>query len=295
MPPECSKRSPGEIEEERKKNLTYFANYIQRQLGIIYQEHNYFQLENRLNEIVKLLGKNDLNDLYQCAQGGIEGQFKQLLLDLSTNNETSFFRDEKAFRAIEATFLSDVLKGAFGSFGPLRIWSAASSTGQEAVSMAILLEEFFEREKKKVLWTIEGTDISDRVLSRAREGSYTSLEVQRGLPAKLLIKYFNKENDPAREGHWVARDEVRRKMKFQALNLKESFTWAEPFHLILCRNVLIYQNVESKKEILGRMVKCLLPGGYLILGSGESLLGLSQEFDQQIVDGAVVYRRKNIL
>lgn len=267
--------------------LKAFAQYIESELGIIYAEHNYFQLQNRLEEIAKLIGAGSIEQLHSQLKSGISGQFKQLLLDVATNNETSFFRDSKIFRAIEAFVLensSDLVKPG----EKLRIWSAASSTGQEAVSVSILVNEFNKKKNVNIQFSILGTDISERVLARAKEATYSQLEVQRGLPASYLIKYFKKNE----QDRWTATPEVVKHLEFKKQNLKETFPFKEQFHLILCRNVLIYQSVEGKIEILKRITSMLATGGVLVLGSGESLIGLSNEYEQQNIEGAIVYRKK---
>jgi chemotaxis protein methyltransferase CheR len=267
--------------------LKFFAKYIESELGIVYAEHNYFQLENRLEEIAKLVGVPCIQSLYEQAKSGISGQFKQMLLDVATNNETSFFRDPKVFKAIENTILKSV--SSFLSPGEkLRIWSAASSTGQEALSLTMMIKEFNLREKQNIGFSILASDISERVLARAKGGSYTQLEVQRGMPAPYLIKYFKKDD----EDKWTASSELLAHIDFKKINLKGDFGIREQFHFVLCRNILIYQNVEGKIDIINRIAKVLAPGGYLVLGAGESLLGLSTDFEQCLVEGSILYRKK---
>jgi chemotaxis protein methyltransferase CheR len=267
--------------------LKFFAKYIESELGIVYAEHNYFQLESRLEEIAKLVGVPCIQSLYEQAKNGISGQFKQMLLDVATNNETSFFRDPKVFRAIEST----ILKSAPSFLSPgekLRIWSAASSTGQEALSLSMMIKEFNQKEKQNIGFSILASDISERVLARAKSGSYTQLEVQRGMPAPYLIKYFKKDD----QDKWTAFSALLAQIEFKKINLKADFGIRDQFHLVLCRNILIYQNVEGKIDILNRVAKMIAPGGYLVLGAGESLLGLSTDFEQCIVDGSILYRKK---
>lgn len=270
--------------------LQFFAHYIETQLGIVYAEHNYFQLENRLEEIAKLLGVPNVEKLFEQAQVGIHGAFRQLLLDVATNNETSFFRDPRVFTAIENCVIPDFLQKARPD-ETFRIWSAAASTGQEALSLAMLIEEHQTKKFQKFKYSILSTDISERVLARANCGEYSQLEVQRGLPAPMLIKYFTKGD----QDRWTASPDLRNKIRFQKQNLKESFPFSAPYNLILCRNVLIYQSIESKIEILKRITETLVPGGFLILGSGESLMGLTTDYEQTGVDGAVIYRRRENL
>ena len=211
---------------------------------------------------------------------------KELLLDLATNNETSFFRDQKIFKAIGKVVLNAVSGNALNT-RRLDIWSAASSTGQEAISLSILINEYNLSAKDKVDYSILATDISERVLSRAKDATYTQLEVQRGLSEALLAKYFQRIED-----RFQAKSEIRRHIEFKKLNLKEAFPFSQKFHLVLCRNVLIYQNVERKKDILNRIAATLVPRGFLVLGSGESLLGVSSDFESENVDGAIIYRKK---
>lgn len=267
-----------------KEILEFFAKYIERELGIIYSDHNYFQLQNRLEEIARLQGLESLEKLYEQAKVGIQGSFKQMLLDIATNNETSFFRDIAVFRAIEKV----VIPYLETTQETVKIWSAASSTGQEALSISMLLLEKAKSAQLQLTFKITGTDISERALERARSSTYSQLEVQRGLPAALMIKYFKKDE----QDRWKATEDLTKHISFKSFNLKDPFFFAEKFHLVLCRNVLIYQSVEGKKEILKKVAESMHPGAYLIMGSGESLLGISEDFDAVPVDGAFIYRRK---
>jgi len=261
--------------------LKFFASYIEVELGIVYAEHNYFQLQNRLEEISRLIGVPDLSTLHAVATKGIAGDFRNLLLDTATNNETSFFRDAKVFRALESFFRGQKTGGS-----PMRIWSAASSTGQEALTLAMTIRELGADGPQG--FSITGTDISERALKKARAATYSQLEIQRGLPSKLLVKYFTK----SAADEWTASALLTANTTFQSMNLKAPFPFREPFDLVLCRNVLIYQKVESKREILARIEKTIKPGGMLVLGSGESLIGLSDGFELESLEGAVVYRKK---
>ena len=267
--------------------LSYFAKMIEKELGIIYAEHNYFQLQNRLEGIAKLMGVPSIQELYDSAQKGIAPAFKQLLLDVATNNETSFFRDPRIYKTMENVFLPAFLENN-SSQKKLKIWSAASSTGQEALSVAMMIKEWNLKNGKNLDFSIIGTDISQRVLAQAKSAKYSQLEVQRGLPTPLLIKYFTKDL----EDKWTAKPDLIRHTSFRTLNLKEHFNFAEPFDLVLCRNVLIYQNVEGKKDILNRIKTQMDMNAFLVLGSGESLLGLSEDFEQKQNEGAVIYKKK---
>jgi chemotaxis protein methyltransferase CheR len=270
--------------------LLFFAKYIELELGIVYAEHNYFQLQNRLEDIAKILLVDSVERLYANAKEEIAGQFKQLLLDLATNNETSFFRDQKVFQAIEDLFLPLFVQESPKN-SQLRVWSAASSSGQEALSVSMVLKEWNLKNSQNIQFSVLGTDISERILKRAKAAQYTQLEVQRGLPQNLLNKYFIKNS----EERWEASSELMSHIQFRKQNLLEPFLFTEKFHLIFCRNVLIYQNIDSKKEILKRLTEMLHPGGFLVLGSGESLMGLSNDYEQSTSNGAVIYRKKEMV
>ena len=176
--------------------LIYFAKLIENEIGIIYENSNFFQLKNRLEQIAKALGFATVQDLYQSARVTQTTQMKQLLLDVATNNETSFFRDPKLFDALSATLLPRLLSQKSldkstdnSAINTLRIWSGACSSGQEAYSLAILLCELNALATTHV--EIVCTDISSRTLERAKEGRYSALEVARGLSPQLLKKYFS--------------------------------------------------------------------------------------------------------
>lgn len=271
------------------KTIQFFAKYIERELGIIYSDFNQFQLQNRLEEITKILGLADGEALYQLAQLPLAPTVRQLLLDTATNNETSFFRDPRLFRAVENLIVPPLLQKAQG--GPsARVWCAACSTGQEPYSLAMMIHGQAEKLKLNPNLEIVATDISQRVLERARRGRYSQLEVQRGLPSPLLVKHFQKEADD----FWTINSSLRQIMKFDSLNLLTPFDSLGKFDLIFCRNVLIYQSVPSKVEIIRRLRAALRPGGYLVLGAGESLIGLSEEFQGVKQDEAIVYQAKEV-
>lgn len=264
--------------------MKFFSSLIEKELGIVYGEHNWFQLEARLQEISKVTGVSGVDELHRAAQEGIKGDLKKLILDCATNNETSFFRDARVFDAIEKIILPQI----FALVRPdetLRIWSAASSYGQEPYSLAILLSEMAQRVAVPK-FEILATDVCGRVLERATRGVFTQMETERGLPPELLAKYF-KKTAPA---EWSANSSLRACIRFQRQNLKEPLNLGTRFHFVLCRNVLIYQRSESKTEIVNRIRDTLVPGGLLVLGAGESLIGLSEGYDSLQADGVVLYR-----
>lgn len=272
------------------KILKFFADKIYDELGIVYKEENYYQLETRLNNIAHQLNFADVDVFYKNALNGLTGHALQLLLDVSTNNETTFFRDIKVFNAIEAKVKEMSSKP---NRAPISIWSAACSSGQEPYSLAMMLSQDVESLPGQS-FRILATDISESVLKRAKDGIYNQIEVQRGLPALKLAKYFEEANtDMNRDPKWRLKSSIKMYVTFRKQNLKHEFVGIDSFDFVLCRNVLIYQNMENKKEIISRLANHVKDGGYLILGGAESLVGLSDAFEMEHVEGAVIYRKKH--
>lgn len=263
--------------------LAFFAKLIERELGIIYSDFNAYQLENRLNEVVQILGLKSVADLETAARDAMTPAIRQLLMDTATNNETSFFRDPRVFQAVKNLILPRLAE----TQNEIRVWSAACSFGQEPYSLSLLAEEFTAKSPSKSV-EILATDISNRALQRAKNARYTQLEVQRGLPTQLLIKYFTKDD----ENFWSLQPSVRQRVTFQTQNLLDPFTQLGSFDLILCRNVLIYQNVEKKAEIIHRLYDRLSPNGVLVLGAGESMIGLSEAFEAVRSEETIVYTKR---
>ncbi|MCB9073589.1 MAG: protein-glutamate O-methyltransferase CheR [Bdellovibrionaceae bacterium] len=261
--------------------FNYFSKFIEKELGIVYSDFNQFQLQARLEEVAKSLSLPSIEAVYEEVRRGMLESRKQVLLDIATNNETSFFRDKSVFDAIQAILLSDL-----GKNHKVKIWSAASSYGQEAYSVSMILSEL-TAQGHAVNGQILATDIAERVLARAKTGRFTQLEVQRGLSAPFMLKYFSTDG----EGWWKINATEKQRVSFAKQNLRQSFVSLGTFDIILCRNVLIYQSVEGKKDVVDRMAQILNPGGYLILGSGESLLGLSQNFESKKVNNVIVYQK----
>lgn len=267
--------------------IKYFADYIESQLGIVYVPENYYQLEIRLKNIADFLNLPDAKAVYlKATSEGIDGAFKQFLLDTSTNNETSFFRDLKMFQTVEQVLLPK-LQILFPKSFNYRIWCCAASFGQEPYSLAMLVHEFLEKNPLHPPIEIMATDIADHALKRCEQGMYSQLEVQRGLSSSRLVKYFTKNESD----QWILKSEIKNRVKFQKQNLVEPFIGMGMFHLIFCRYVLIYQDNERRKQIIKRLERCLQPSGHLILGASESALGVSETL-KHIAEGNVVFYQR---
>ncbi len=272
--------------------IAFFADYIKNNTGIVYNDVTFFQLENRLNVIVQQLGLGSIEKFYDSVKvAGIRGFAADLLLDLATNNETSFFRDPRVFTSIADHIIPEIL--ARKKSGEMfRIWCAASSTGQEPYSIAMIFDEI----KKKgvpIYYEIIASDFSERVLNRCREGKYTQLEAQRGLAATRLVNYFEQVEDKGDGLIWQINAELRNHITWRKINLVEPFpVGLGNFDIIFCRNVLIYQSVENKKKIINQMKANMVPDGYFVFGGTESMVGLSEDFSQETKGGAIFYKIK---
>ena len=263
----------------------YFADKIYEKSGIHYPETNYYQLDSRLNALTKYLDANSLEEMFQKFKAHPSQELLNYLIDLATNNETSFFRDRSPFHAI-VEMAKEAKKTTTSSLQPFRVWSAASSNGQESYSILLSLKEkapeVFSGGGMKLL----ATDIKQECLNRTSEGFYNHLEVQRGLPAALMIKYFKKMEDE----RWQAKPELRDLIKTEKLNLFADSYNVDKMDVIFCRNVLIYQTMENKIEIVKKLERCLKPGGYLILGSSENLMGISENFERERIQDCTCYK-----
>ncbi len=270
--------------------LKYFSTLIEKETGIRYYDTNMHQLNSRLHDLAKFLDYNDLELLWEdVKKNGLNAAAKSMILDMATNNETSFFRDPGLFDFFKSHFIPK----AMANTNKIRIWCAATSTGQEPYTIAMIMAQLKLSGINKS-YEIFCTDISERVLKQASEGLYSQIEIQRGLPAPLMLKYFEQVSvESSSLPFFRVKPELSASMIFKRLNLLDSFSNIGTFDIIFCRNVLIYQSVENKKQVISRFSKILAPGGYLILGGAESLLGLSSEYDMELHDKTCVYKLKN--
>jgi chemotaxis protein methyltransferase CheR len=198
---------------------------------------------------------------------------QQKVVEAMTTNETSFFRDVQPFEMLKQMVVPELMKRR-ATERRLNVWCAASSTGQEPYSLAMMLRESFPSLGG---WKvrISASDLSTEVLEKARRGRYSQLEVNRGLPAHLLVKYFQRQGV-----EWQIKDDIRNVIDYRQLNLIEPWPALPPMDVILIRNVLIYFDVETKRQILGKARRLLRPDGYLFLGGAETTLKLDDSFER---------------
>ena len=270
----------------RPEVYKFFADYVFGHTGISYKEQDYYRLDGRFNTLIKKFELKDVEELYRLYVQKITPEMHQVLIDLCTNNETYFMRDLKPFKGFAKEGM-EYLKEEFPTSFSYQIWSAACSTGQEPLSL-LMATEAFGQEGDAAKLRVEASDISANALDKAKKGLYTGLEVQRGLPANLLIKYFSQVED-----NWQIDPKLLTRVHFKSFNLLNDPFPKNHYHVIFCRNVLIYQDIENKKKILDKLCQALKIGGLLFMGAGESLIGVDLPMEQKQLGKAFCYRRKS--
>jgi chemotaxis protein methyltransferase CheR len=261
--------------------------YIRRMLfdqsGIALGPDKHYLVQLRLGPLAKTAGYATVNEYASVLQRSSKTPQHTAVIEAMTTNETSFFRDVSPFDALRTTLLPDFIKRR-GEQGRIRIWCGASSTGQEPYSIAMIIRDHFPQLMKGRI-EIVASDLANTVLTLARAGRYSQLEVNRGLPAPLLVKYFKQEGI-----EWVLSPDIKRMVDFRQLNLIDPWPSMQPFDFVFLRNVMIYFNVDAKREILRKMRGVLKPDGCLFLGTAETTMGVDETFQRRAVGRAVCYQ-----
>lgn len=252
--------------------------------AIVLDDGKAYLVEHRLEPVLKRHGLAGIGDLVGRLRERADSELHQDVIEAFTTNETSFFRDDRVYNALKETVLPQLVESR-RTQRSLHIWSAACSTGQEPYSLAMLLMDLYpELDTWDVV--IEATDINQEVLRRAETGLYSDLEIKRGVDPSML-RFFHKESD----GYRIS-EKARRMVKFNALNLARPWNLSRRFDLVMLRNVLIYFDVATKRDILQRARQLMSPDGYLFLGAAETTVNVDDEFVSQRVGAAVTYRLK---
>jgi len=252
------------------------AKILKDRSGLVLGSDKAYLLESRLNPVARKYDLAGIDDLVAMIRtGGNE----KLLVDITeamTTNESFFFRDQKPFDQFRDLVLPYMLDHR-SEAKTLRIWCAACSSGQEPYSLAMLLKE---QAAGLAGWSIEilATDLSLEVLGKAQEGVYSQFEVQRGLPVRLLMKYFKQDGE-----RWQISDEIRSMVSFKPHNLLQQPQGLRQVDVVFCRNVLIYFEPETKTRTLESVSEVMVEDGFLFLGGAETVLGVSERF--QLIPG----------
>lgn len=247
-----------------------------------------YLVTSRISKIMKQHQVPDLQDLIRRMQRTPLSGLKEEVIDAMTTNETLWFRDTHPFNILSNKLFPELMEGGFGN---IRIWSAASSSGQEPYSISMCVEEFKLANRGMLKRQVEiiGTDLSKTMLEQCRKAEYDSLALGRGLSPQRKQQFFDQRDD---KGVWAVKPAIKQRVRFQPLNLLDSYNMLGKFEIVFCRNVLIYFSSEVKTDILRRIHACLKPGGYLFLGASEGLNNLQDKYDMVQCSPGIVYRAK---
>ncbi len=220
-------------------------------------------------------------------KSGANRKLREQVIDSMTTNETFWFRDNYPYDHLKSKLFPELMSGNNKMFGPVRIWSAACSSGQEPYSISMMVEEY----KRQALnlprqVQIVATDLSSTVLDQAKKGEYDKLSVLRGLSSERLDRYF----DTPSENVWRVKNLVKERIDFRSLNLMDSYASLGKFDIVFCRNVLIYFNADLKRQILQKIHASLKPQGILYLGSSEGLAGAADLFEMVRCEPGILYK-----
>ncbi len=267
------------------QEFEYLRQFLAHHSAIMLDEGKSYLAESRLTPLAYREGMDSVQELLAHIRQTSFYDLHRKVLDAMMNNETWFFRDHLPFEALRQVIIPE-LTADRAALRRLNIWSAASSSGQEAYSIAMMIQEEFGGLPG---WTISilGTDLSSAILERARSGRYSQLEINRGLPAKYLAKYFTHDGPD-----WTLSPSIRSMVEFRELNLAEPWCTLPRFDAVFFRNVLIYFDVAKKREMFSRLFSAMKPDGYLLLGATETTYGLSDCFARISWDKTAYFRPK---
>jgi len=264
--------------------------YIYQLTGIYFQDTKKYLLEGRLGKRLQILGIRDFAEYLQMLRyGTARSEEMHSFYDAITINETFFFRNEPQFEAFEKTLVPEIVTGKkTNGRSKLRVWSAASSSGEEAYTLSMIYTEKLRLKYPFLDFEVVGTDISPSVLETARKGIYREYSV-RNMPKLYMDKYFE-----SGEGRYAVREDVRRLARFEHMNLFDQRAMRQMmgFDVIFCANVLIYFDTKSKIQVVSNLYDSLNKGGYLFIGYAESLHGISSAFKLVNFPKTVAYRKE---
>jgi len=268
--------------------FSLMKGYIEKHCGIHLDPGKEYLVETRLSDLVLEQGCRNFFEFYQKASADPMGKLRDRIVDAMTTNETYFFRDDNLWNWLREEAIPEVLRRA--ATGPVRIWSAAASTGQEGYSLAMLIDEMArEKGTPSLAERVEifGTDISSAALFLAISGRYDQLAIKRGLSDARRTRYFRQDGNV-----WVFDENLKKRVKFQRFNLMNSFASLGTFDLVLCRYVAIYFAEDFKRDLFHRLATAMKPGSPLVLGATETLRGLCDDFEISMRKNATIFVRK---
>ena len=265
-----------------------FRIFLEKACGIVLGANKQYLVSSRLNKLMEQNSIKTLGDLVQRMRSMPRSGLREQVVDAMTTNETLWFRDTYPFEVLKTRVYPELLKA--NPSARLRIWSAASSSGQEPYSLSMATDEFERTNLGQLKGGVQivATDLSSAMLLACKSGEYDSLAIGRGLSQERLQRYF----DPKGAGRFAVKPAIRTRVEFRPLNLLDSYASLGKFDIVFCRNVLIYFSAEVKKDILLRIHATLKPGGYLFLGASEALNGLPDHYQMVQCSPGIIYKVK---
>ncbi len=267
------------------RDFNYVRKLVRDRSALVLEQGKEYLVESRLDALALQEGFPSIQRLIESLSSDSSCDLQRKVVEAMVTNETSFFRNIQSFELLRTVVIPELLVRRAPARS-LNLWCAASSGGQEPYSVAMLIREHFP---SLAAWTVHfiASDISRPVLERARAGLFSQLEVNRGLPAALLVKYFQKRGDD-----WQIHESIRRMVKFQEVNLVMPWPSLPSMDIIFMRNVLIYFDLETRTSVLGHVHRLLRPDGYLFLGGSETTMGLDEGFETLSQGRAVCFGLK---
>ena len=249
----------------------FLRGFLKDRSGLVLSNDKQYLIESRLMPVARSEGLDTISALVAKLRTPAGRAAGEAVVEAMTTNESFFFRDKTPFEHFSNVMLPDLLESRKAQ-RKIRIWCAAASTGQEPYSLAMILKDMGLK-VSSIRFEILGTDISREVLDRAKEGSYSQFEVQRGLPIQMLLNHFTQKDET-----WEISPAIRQMVQYRPLNLLDSYTALGQFDIVFIRNVLIYFDQSAKVDILERVAKQMSPDGYMVLGAAETVVGLTDAF-----------------
>lgn len=268
------------------KEYVLFRDFLEQQCGIVLGENKQYLVKSRLGPLMQRFSVASLSELVSKTLSPFERQLRSAVIDAMTTNETLWFRDTYPYELLKKQILPELEK----TCRTVKIWSAASSSGQEPYSIAMTAMEYQQTRPGAFSLGVNilGTDISNTMLDHCQRGEYDGLALSRGLSPERRSKFF----EDSGKGMMRVKDPVRKNVSFRHLNLLDSYTLLGKFDIIFCRNVLIYFSADVKAKIIRQFAQSLNPKGYLFLGASESLSSVNSDFEMIRCNPGIIYRKK---
>lgn len=268
------------------KEYVLFRDFLEQQCGIVLGENKQYLVKSRLAPLMQRFGVASLSELVTKTLSPFERQLRSAVIDAMTTNETLWFRDTYPYELLKKQIFPELEKDC----RTVKIWSAASSSGQEPYSIAMTGLEYQQSRPGAFSLGVHvlGTDISNTMLEHCQRAEYDGLALSRGLSPERRSKFF----EDSGKGMMRVKDNVRKNVSFRHLNLLDSYTLLGKFDIIFCRNVLIYFSADVKAKIIRQFAQSLNPKGYLFLGASESLSSLNNDFEMLRCNPGIIYRKK---